>query len=42
MNILKYALLAEQGWEPINAFLDQKVSIFFRISKKHQTIGKVK
>jgi uncharacterized protein (DUF1330 family) len=30
MNILKYALLAEQGWEPINAFLDQKVSLFFR------------
>ena len=33
MNIPKYALLAELGWEPINAFLDQRVSFFFRFSK---------
>jgi uncharacterized protein (DUF1330 family) len=33
MNIPKYALLAELGWEPFNAFLDQRVSFFFRFSK---------
>ena len=33
MNIPRYALLAELGWEPINAFLDQRVSLFFSFSK---------
>jgi hypothetical protein len=34
MNIPKCALLAELGWEPINAFLDrQRVSFFLRFSK---------
>ena len=33
MKIPKYALLAELGCEPINAFLDQRVSLFFRFSK---------
>jgi hypothetical protein len=33
INIPKYAQLAELGWEPFNAFLDQKVSFFFRFSK---------
>jgi hypothetical protein len=33
MNIPKCALLAELGWEPINAFLDrQRVSFFLRFS----------
>jgi hypothetical protein len=32
MNIPKCALLAELGWEPINAFLDkQRVSLFLKI-----------
>ena len=32
MNIPKCALLAELGWEPINAFLDrQRVSFFLKI-----------